>query len=215
MIQRVQILLLLCCLCCVPLASAADLPFIKTTDIAHPSKPIKKLKKQAVKLPQLAVARKPTLKSQSEMPQSVMLPKASEIDLQWVLDPLVAHADGNRREGSASAAANLIVVEPSETPSPHMTIELSGHVVKTVQTTARIDVRIGNIRRSIIWKTDDVEAGRFKVEFKAAMTEEKLPNYFPVSAIALVTKSGESGAVMVSLQKIVVRLGSVVVAESQ
>jgi hypothetical protein len=215
MITRGWLLLLLSCLCCVQLASAADLPLNKATEITPPSKPIQKLKKQSVKRPQLAFERKPKLKSEQETPQAVVVPKANEIELLWVLDPLVAYADGNKPEGSASAETNLIVVEPSETPLPNMTIELSGHVVKTVQTTARIDVRIGNIRRSVSWKSDDVEAGRFKVAFKAVMTDDKLPSYFPVSAIALVTHSGESGAAMVSLDKIEVRLGSVVVAQSQ
>ena len=35
----------------------------------------------------------------------------------------------------------------------------------------------------------------------------KLPDYFPVSALAFVTKDGKDGAAMVSLEKVIVRIG--------
>jgi hypothetical protein len=205
------------------MASAADLPSSYSPNIAEPAKPVKKLKQQVKKAPQLVVARKSRPKIVAETPQVLVAPKrpaassvkANDTDLQWVLGPLVANADGAKREGSASAEANLIVVEPGSVSSSNMIIELSGHVVKTAQTTARIDVRIGDIRRTVSWKTDDVESGRFNIEFNATITGTKVPDYFPVSAIALVTNNSDGGAAMVSLTKIVVRFSNPRVAQSQ
>jgi hypothetical protein len=215
MIRRLVILLIAACVCYGPVATAADLPLMRAAGAVQPRKAAVKPKKSNVKTPQVAIAPKQNLKQQADTSKAVGVPKGTEIDLQWVLDPLVATADGSKTEGSASAEANLIVVEPGSMSSSYMVIELSGHVVKTAQTTARIDVRIGDIRRTVSWKTDDVESGRFKVEFRADIAEGKLPDYFPVSAIALVTNGGKATAVMVSLDKIGVRVGNVLLAQTQ
>jgi hypothetical protein len=223
MIRSVCILILWSCLCWVPMASAADFPFPSSPKSVQPVKPAKKLKQQVKKAPKIEVSRKSRPKTVAENPQVVVAPKrpaasslkANDTDLQWVLGPLVANADGGKREGSASAEANLIVVEPGLVSSSNMIIELSGHVVKTAQTTARIDVRIGDIRRTVSWKSDDVESGRFNIEFKAIMTGSKIPDYLPVSAIAFVTNNSDRGAAMVSLTKIVVRFSNASLAQSQ
>jgi hypothetical protein len=237
MIKRLVILLLFGSVCLGPMfigpmfigsmASAADLPMLKAKPAIKSQKPVTKPKEQAAKPQNLAAAKAKTrqLKQPSktvavqtpeaEAPQAVMVPKAKEIDLQWFLDPLVANADGRKKEGSASAEANLIVLEPGVVSAPYMTIELSGHVVKTFDTTARIDVKVGGQTRSVTWSEDDIKAGRFNTAFKAPMAEGELPAYFPVSAIAFVTNPKKSGAVMVSLEKITVRVGNVLLAQTQ
>jgi hypothetical protein len=110
--------------------------------------------------------------------------------------------------------ANLVVTEPGFASTSYMTIELDGHVVKTAGTTARIDVRIGGRSHTVEWTADDIKSGRFKRTFKATLPEGKLPPYFPVSAIAFVTREREGGAVLVTLEKITVRVGDVVLAEA-
>lgn len=196
-------------------ADAADLPFINVSDVPQQKKPAAKPKKQSSRTLQVATTRNDKPKTHVVKPEQVVASKTDEIDLQWALDPLVATADNQKKEGSASAEANLIVLEPGSVSAPYMTIELSGHVVKTAQTTARIEVRVGGKRNTVSWNADDIKAGQFKVEFKSTMTEGELPRYFPVSAIAFVTNSGTTGAVMVSLETITVRVGKVLLAQSQ
>jgi hypothetical protein len=214
MIRRLFILLILGCLCHAPGVSAADVPFSKLGDAPQPVKPAAKLKKKTTKASIPIQARKANIKSAAETQQAVAAPSTREFEMSWVLGPLVAHADGGKREGSASAVANLVVTEPGFASTSYMTIELDGHVVKTAGTTARIDVRIGGRSHTVEWTADDIKSGRFKRTFKATLPEGKLPPYFPVSAIAFVTREREGGAVLVTLEKITVRVGDVVLAEA-
>lgn len=197
------------------MASAADVPFSKIGVTPLAPKPVTKLKKKVAKTSLPAAARKAVVKAATETQQAVAVPTPSEIELSWVLDPLVAHADGGKREGSASAEANLVVTEPGFASASNMRIELYGHVVKTAHTAARIDVRIGGRSHTFEWTSEDVQAGRFNRTFKATLPQGKLPPYIPVSAFAFVTRESQGGAVLVSLEKIVVRVGNVVLAQSQ
>lgn len=215
MIRRLFMLLIMGCLCHAPAASAADVPFSKLGDTQQSAKPVAKPKKKTAKTNSPANSRKAKIKAAAETQQAVIAPTANEIEMSWVLDPLMAHADGGKREGSASATANLVVTEPGFASASYMTIELNGHVVKTAHTTARIDVRIGGKSHTIEWPADDVQSGRFNRTFKATLPEGKLPPYFPVSAIALVTRERDGGAVLVTLEKIVVRVGNIVLADAQ
>ncbi len=214
MIRRLFMLLIVGCLCNGPVASAADVPFSKLGETQQPAKPAAKPKKKTAKTNSPASSRKAKIKAAVETQQAVIAPTANEIEMSWVLDPLVAHADGGKREGSASAKANLVVTEPGFSSASYMTIELNGHVVKTAHTTARIDVRIGGRSHTIEWPADDVQSGRFNRTFKATLPEGKLPPYFPVSAIAFVTRERDGGAVLVTLEKIVVHVGSLVLADA-
>ena len=202
------------------IADAADLPLVTVKPMPHhlktsakPKPLAAKPKKAASKLPPTVVAPEDNQIAASGAVANP--PIANEINMQWILDPLVANADGTKKEGSASVEGNLIVIEPGYISLPYMVIELSGHIVKTAQTTVRLDVRIGEIERTVSWKPGDVQAGKFKIELNAPMQEGKLPTTFPVSAMAIVTKDGSEGVAMVSLEKIVVRLGKVRTADAQ
>jgi hypothetical protein len=125
------------------------------------------------------------------------------------LDTVVANVDGPKREDSASLEGNLIVSEPGVVSSPYMVIELSGHIVKTPETVARVDIRIGSVQRSVNWSSDEIKSGRFSIALDAPMQAGALPGYFPVSVVALVWRDGKQGTAMVSLEKVRVRLGKV------
>lgn len=225
MIRCLAVVLVVAGLCFGQVAVAADVPSYNPAGVsnhdhppAKPAKSKKKLAKTAKVAPKAAVVvPKTKLDDQQDVAvrSDVEEPASGEIDLSWALDPLVASVDGARSEGSASVEGNLVVAEQGYVTAPYMIIELTGHVVKTVQTTARIDVSIGDMRRTVTWKADDVQAGRFKIELKAPLKAGKLPGYFPVSALAIVTKEGKSGAAMVSLAKITLRIGKVRVAQLQ
>jgi hypothetical protein len=213
------------------LAEAADLPSsprLKTHKIIKLLMPHKKAKSQRPKAvifvpkqpkpkpkPQVVADNEPPSVTQPEDEADVAVatpaPEVSsgELELSWFLDSLVANADGPKGEGSASMEGNLIVAEPGYVSSPYMVIELSGHIVKTRATTVRVEVKIGNVKRSVKWTSDEVESGRFSVSLNAPMSAGQLPGYFPISAIALVSREGKQGAALVSLEKIRVRLGKV------
>jgi hypothetical protein len=237
MIRRVLLLLAVCGMCVGSIANAADLPTWKAKSV------IKTVEKPAIQKPVLKTGRKTVKKSQTakkvagaaQQLQPVELPKvrsvvasrvvepdvvepdavSHEFDMTWVPDTLVANSDGPKREGSAGQESNLVVAEPGHIIEPNMIIELSGHIIKTIGTTARIDIRVGTAHRTVSWTVDDVQAGRFNISLNETLAVGKLPEYFPVSALVFVTKDGKDGAALLSLDKVVVHVGKVSVAASQ
>jgi hypothetical protein len=221
MIRRFLISCVVCCLSIGPAAIAADLPSGKTPQKQLPlkasTKPrqiVAKPRPTPVRLDEAAIQPLPAVtgavsnETQEPMRQDTEAGSTDgSFDMVWVLDPLVATVDSFKKEGSASVEGNLIVAEPSQVALPAMVIELSGHIVKTPQTTVRLDVHVGGTSRSVSWNRDDVQSGRFNIELNAPMKAGKLPSYIPVSALAFVTREGKEGTAMVSLDKVVVRLG--------
>jgi hypothetical protein len=215
MIRRFSLSVLVACVYFSPFVLAADLPSIHDKKFSQHSNATNKPKKHPAKLP-LAIAASTQDPSLLTVTKEASLPPGNDkIDMSWVLDPLVANADGGKHEDSASVEGNLVVVEPDFVAASQVTIELSGHIVKTVDTTARIDVVIGTAHRSLTWKVDDVQAGRFNFEFDATLPAGKLPDYIPVSALAFVTREKSAGAVMISLEKVSVRMGRLNLAQAQ
>ncbi len=129
------------------------------------------------------------------------------IELPWVLDPLVATADGGKREGSSGVEGNLVTNRPGTNFGPDVVIELTGHVIKTAQSTVRLDIQIGSLQKSILWAADDVKSGVFKITLNEKLQSGQMPSYFLASAMAFVTQEGDGHVAMVSLEKIVFRMG--------
>jgi len=206
--------------CAASLACAADLPLliVEKAPIHHKTKIVQR---KAFALPgkKLAIlAKKAGHKQQlavvlpaATMPAPAIKPPAlpsAMTNLSWVLGPMVANADGGKNEGSASATGNLVVDRPGASYGPEMVIELDGHVVKTVQSTVRLDIHIGPFQKSLVWSADEIKSGIFKITLTEKAPAGVLPAYIPVTALAFVTKVGDGHAAMVSLEKIVVRLGN-------
>jgi hypothetical protein len=215
MIRRSVVLLAVCGMCFGCVADAADLPAYTVKKVERAlKKPAKRIKAE-VKAPRVAAVQSPAAVTVVKLPKVAVEPLGDDINLTWVLDPLVANSDGAKLEDSASVEANLVVTDPGYVAEPVMIIELTGHVVKTARTTARLDIRIGDTKRTVSWNADDVQSGKFKISINEPMLEGKLPDYYPVSALAFVTKDGKDGASMISLEKVVVRLGKIRVAGKQ
>jgi hypothetical protein len=227
MIRRAVLLLAICGVYFSSIAEAADLPswppqHVKSV-VKQPNKkalkktaakPVKE-KKLAAKVPMRVAVEDPATQAVALKRRSKIEHKDDILNMLWVLNPLVATSDGAKNEGSASETANLIVTESDFVAEPEMVIELSGHIVKTVGTTARIDVKIGKNYRTVAWTSDDIQAGKFNISLTEKMPGGQLPAYFPVSALAFVTKPGKDGAAMVSLEKVVLRIGKLRVATTQ
>ena len=191
---------------------AADLP---SAGVYAKSRTVKILKNPMVQNRPKPKLTKPVQTPAIARPDIAKPATGQEIDMAWVLDPLVANADGGKKEDSASVEGNLVVPEPGYVTAPYMVIELNGHIVKTTETTVRIDIQIGGKNHTVTWPADDVKTGKFDISLNADIPEGKLPGYFPVSAIAFVTNAKKGGAAMVSLQKINIRVGKVRVATTQ
>ena len=213
---RVLLALALSFVCVASSAFAADVPY-------EPPKPAKlhvlakkakvALQKPAHLIP-IAVLPKvipgsisQTSKDQTQIATASTKVSPDVIELPWVLDPLVATADGGKREGSSGVEGNLITNRPGTDFGPDVVIELSGHVIKTAQSTVRLDIHIGSLQKSVLWSADDIKSGAFKITLNEKLEAGHMPNYFTASALAFVTQEGDGHVAMVSLEKIVFRMG--------
>jgi hypothetical protein len=197
-----------------PAVLAADLP------VQLPShklvKLVKKTKAVADKeLPHDSQA-KPTRLQAAATPKadaaSTQTAKDGSANLSWTLDTLIANADGGKDEGSASMIGSLAVAKSVRNLGPQLTIELIGHIVKTSDSSVRIDIQIGDVKHSVVWKNDEVKSGQFKIFLDEKMPAGGMPGRLAASALAMVTKQGDGRAAMVSLEKINLHLGKYRVA---
>ncbi len=200
-------------------ASAADLPSMPRPKKAQAQilqqKPKIKLQKAATKRTITKPVKTSKINDLAVIPDEFTVLDQKEVDLSWVLDPLVATADGPRKEGSASVEGSLIIHEPGYVTSPYMIIELSGHVVKTAGSTARIDIKIAGKSRKVVWDVDQIESGAFTIKLNETLDEGSLPAYFHVSALAFATKTKRGAVAMVSLEKVRIRVGKVQLSGKQ
>ncbi len=135
-----------------------------------------------------------------------------QLSFAMKLNSLVASADGSKTENSAGMNGSFVVQQPSNMPLSSMTIELRGHVVKTAGSTATLDITIGGVLKTITWGPDDVVSKTFNIKLNEPIAGGIVPVILPVSAIALVTKNTDEGAVLVSLESIKVNLGQLKLA---
>jgi hypothetical protein len=225
MMFRVFSVIVLSLTCAINFAAAADLPFqVESITPIHTKKPLrskkvaakpKNTKVKSLVVATVPVAPDPVIKSTTPVladspvvPDSSPLPDSTEVYVSWVLDPLVANADGGKTEGSASASVKIVVGNPGAPYGPEMVIVLDGHVIKTARSTVRLDIQIGSIRRSVVWNDGEIKAGKFKISLNEIVPAGVLPDSIDASAIAFVTKEGEGHVAMVSLEKVVLKRGT-------
>ncbi len=213
---RVRLAFALGFVCVASSAFAADVPYVSYKPLKM--KAFIKKSKVALHRPEqlMPVAVLPkvlpgsitqTTKDQTQVTTASTKVSPSVIELPWVLNSLVATADGGKREGSAAAEGNLVTNRPGTDFGPDVVIELSGHVIKTAQATVRLDIRIGALEKSVLWSSDDIKSGAFQITLNEKLESGPMPIYFPASVLAFVTQQGDGHVAMVSLEKVVFRMG--------
>lgn len=208
--------------------NAADLPMFLPKDVHGKAfKVAIKHAKTAAILPDdpLSTAAKPvlaatapviapnTIAAQPDQPVANVAPVGSDMKLSWTLDTLVANADGGKNEGSASVTGNLVIHKPRIKFGSALTIELIGHIIKTPQSEVRLDVQIGPVKRTVVWNSDEVKSGIFKIILDEKMPAADMAGNLPASVLAFVTKHGDGAAAMISLEKVNLHLGKVNLAD--
>jgi hypothetical protein len=113
-----------------------------------------------------------------------------------------ANADGSKQEDSASLIRKLAVPKKSRGFKSDMRVTITGHIVKTSGSTARVDIAAGEAKHSFVWPTDEEKSGRFNISFNYNMPSGNLPSAVPLSAIAFVTKENKTSVVLVTIEKI-------------
>jgi hypothetical protein len=123
------------------------------------------------------------------------------------LDHLVANADGDKLEDSASMTGTFPLQQPHKLQLPSMTVVLSGLIIKGTGSTAKLNVKIGDVERVVEWKADEVVSKSFEITLDEAVPNGELPVPLPVSVFAIVNKDKGASAVLVALETIDVKIG--------
>ena len=205
-------------MCVASSAFAADVPSLPTKPALAHELPKKPTAKVAFQKPDrlVSIALLPKVipgsisqlsKDQNQIATASIKVTPDVIELPWTLDPLVATADGGKREGSSGVERNLVTNRPGTNFGSEIIIELTGHVIKTAQATVRLDIHIGSLQKSVLWAADDIKSGVFKITLNEKLEAGPMPSYFPASALAFVTQSGDGHVAMVSLEKVVFKMG--------
>jgi hypothetical protein len=137
------------------------------------------------------------------------------INLSLDLKAFEANADGPKQEDSASLQRKLVISRTADVPLPQLSVTVIGHIVKTRDSTARIDVKVGPAKHSFVWEADEVKSGGFEFRFDGMLPNGEIPSALHVTAIAFVTKLKKSSVVLVSVDKINVTISSARVAAKQ
>jgi hypothetical protein len=150
------------------------------------------------------------------VPKSVSVQNTEkQIVFSVKLDHLVANADGGKLEDSASMTGTFPVQQPHKIQLPSMTVVLSGLIVKGLGSTAKLNVKIGDVEKTVEWKADEAASKSFEITLDELVPNGELPVPLPVAAYAIVNTDSKAGPVLVSLETIDVKIGPVKVAIKQ
>jgi hypothetical protein len=139
--------------------------------------------------------------------KNAILTKDSEaLTVELVLESFQAGADGGKSEASSSFSGQFVVLKPQNVKLPTINATIHGHVVKTAGSTARVDILIGGVKKTIEWKSGDVKAGSFVETMSITAADRQLVEPVPVSAIIFVNNQAGTGAVLISIEKIDVKV---------
>jgi hypothetical protein len=150
------------------------------------------------------------------VPKSVsVLNSEKQIVFSVKLDHLIANADGGKLEDSASMTGTFPVQQPQKIQLPSMTVVLSGLIVKGLGSTAKLNIKIGDIEQIVEWKADEAASKAFEITLDQVVPNGELPVPLPLAAYAIVNTDAKAGPVLVSLETIDVKIGPVKVATQQ
>jgi hypothetical protein len=124
---------------------------------------------------------------------------------------LSANVDGDKTDASDTFSGQFLLTQPKRSDLSSLRATIGGLIVKTAGSSARIDVRFGDIKKTIEWLDTDVKAERFETEVTAVIPGGRIPVPFPVEAILLVKKPAGSGAVLLTVDSIKIELAPALV----
>ena len=124
------------------------------------------------------------------------------LDFKLEFNALQAGADGQKTEGTSSFSGQLLVMKPQNVKLPTITIKVQGNIVKTLGSTARVDVAVGDLRETFEWKADEVISGNFEKILSGTATDRFLAEPLKVTLITWATKTPGDGAVLVTVNKL-------------
>jgi hypothetical protein len=140
--------------------------------------------------------------SGSETKSANISKSPASLGLQLEFASLQAGADGAKAEASSSFSGQLVVLKPQNIKIPTITLSLKGTIIKSLGSTARVDIIIGDLRKTYEWKVEQILSGSFQDTLSATVGDKLMSAPMPVSVTAWVTKTPGGGAVLVTVDKL-------------
>ncbi len=128
---------------------------------------------------------------------------------------LIANAEGTKTDSSSNFSGNFAVDQPKFMPIKKVDIDVSGVIIKTNGTTAKINITIGDTVKTVEWPAEKEIAESFTTTITIDLPDGRLPSPFPVTANVQVNKPSDSGSALVSIKEINMRVGAISTASTQ
>jgi hypothetical protein len=136
---------------------------------------------------------------------------ARSLSLTMAVEDFSASAEGEKTDAAATLSGSFLVSQPSKLQLTSLHAKVSGIIVKTQGSTARLDLAFGDTKSVIEWTEAETKSERFTREFDAIIPNGKLQSPFVITAFALVKKPGKEGAALVTLDSIDIQIGEALV----
>jgi hypothetical protein len=130
----------------------------------------------------------------------------ANVELALELGDFQITADNEKTEGTSSFVGQLIVLKPANVPLPSLSITLEGHLVKTLGSDVRIDLTVGDFRKTFNWSADQTHNGVFREAISATPRDRHMKDPLPVSIVAWVTRPKTAGATLLTVDKLSVNV---------
>ncbi len=152
--------------------------------------------------------------SEAQSPSVDLSSEQGKLRAKIRVGDLTANADGEKTNASATFSGEFLLTQPKHSDLGSFRATISGLIVKTAGSTARIDLAFGDIRKTIEWQATDVKSERFEQVITAVVPGGRVPVPFPVSALLLTSKPADSGAVLLTLDTIDIELAPILVGDN-
>jgi hypothetical protein len=152
--------------------------------------------------------------SEAQSPNVDLSSEQGKLRAKIRVGDLSANADGEKTNASATFSGEFLLTQPKRSDLGSFRATISGLIVKTAGSTARIDLAFGDIRKTIEWQATDVKSERFEQVITAVVPGGRVPVPFPVSALLLTSKPADSGAVLLTLDTIDIELAPILVGDN-
>ena len=113
------------------------------------------------------------------------------------LEGFSATAEGEKTEASATFSGQFLLTQPKRVALQQMRVIMRGLIIKAERSTVRLEVKIGDVAKSIEWTETESKTGRYESVITETIPNGRLSSPLPVSAVATVYRpTGASGALV-------------------
>ncbi len=138
----------------------------------------------------------------------------SELTADVKIEGFTATADGEKTDAAATFSGHFLLTQPKSADLSSVKVVVSGLIIKTAGTDARLDMQFGGIAQTIEWQAAEIKNERFEKTLTLLVPGGRLPTPFDISAILLVKRNDNTGAVLISVDSLRLEAGPTLIGQN-